>query len=184
MMDHIPLIRDIMRAPSRALGLDMDIYEGMALLRSNHATALPVQDEQGHLVGILTEKDCLRVLSHNAYNSYHLMAGGAIKEYMSPVKTVLTTDMDLFRATSLFLETNFTNLPVLEEDQLVGCVSRQDMLQAIIGMQKKLMDGKTKSEAYLKTLNHPESLGDMMVLVGTQSKEQLVEVLSKRHLNQ
>lgn len=183
-MESIPLVRQIMRAPSHPLRKDMDIYEGMAALRENHAAAHPVQDETGRLVGILTEKDCLRVLSHNAYDSYHLMAGGKILEYMSPVKTTLSPEMDLFRATTLFLESNFTNLPVLENDQLIGCVSRQDMLQAIIDMQKKLMKDKKKSEAYMKTLKHPDSLGDMMVLVGTQSKKQLVEVLSKRHLNE
>ncbi len=182
-MEAIPIIRDIMRAPSAGLTVDMDIYQGMAALRNKHAAALPVQDAEGQLVGILTEKDCLRVLSHNAYDSYHLMAGGKIQEYMSPVKAVLHADMDLFRGTSLFLETNFTNLPVMEEGRLVGCVSRQDMLQAIIDMQKKLMSNKQKSDSYMKTLKHPDSLGDMMVLVGTQSKDQLVEVLSKRHLN-
>jgi len=180
-MERIPVARDIMYGPSHLVHPDMDIYEAMALLHKRKSPAAPVVDAQYHVVGILTEKDCLRVLSSGAYDFCDVMFGGKVAEYMSEMTMTLTPEMDLFAVAASFLESNFTFLPVVEGDRLVGCVSRHGMLRAILNLEKRLSADKAHDRAVRELLDHPSSIGDMLTLVGSQSKRQLRAVLSKRH---
>ncbi|MBI2432000.1 MAG: hypothetical protein HYV26_03935, partial [Candidatus Hydrogenedentes bacterium] len=45
--------------------------------------------------------------------------------------------MDLFTIADAFLQTNFTCLPVLDNEKLVGCVCRRRMLAAITTLQQQ-----------------------------------------------
>ena len=68
-MDKVPTARDCMVATSQfTLTPDTDVYKAIKVLVAKHASGAPVVDENGMLLGILTEKDCLRVLSRSAYD--------------------------------------------------------------------------------------------------------------------
>ena len=53
---------DIMARSEMTLSPDTDIYEGMALLLKHRLTGVPVVDSSSTLRGMLTERDCLKVV--------------------------------------------------------------------------------------------------------------------------
>lgn len=177
-MKKVPTARDCMSIWFVTLRPEMDVYEAIDILASKRASGAPVLDADGNLIGILTEKDCLRVISNEAYD--HLV-GGTVADYMSEVKGMVTVDMDLFSVAREFLNTNFAVLPVLEDGKPVGRISRQDMLRGIQCVQRQDALEKAKYAEDLKTMQSPKSINDLQRLAANQRPENLAALLSNRH---
>ncbi len=90
------------------------------------------------LVGVLSEKDCLRLVSNEAWfaQNGHEPPTGTVGDYMTRnVRTVKPTT-DLIALAQLFLQNNYRRLPVIDDDLLVGQVSRRDVLKGIQRMRR------------------------------------------------
>lgn len=176
-MKRVPIARECMAGWYVILRPDMDVYEAIDLLASKRASGAPVVDADGMLLGVLTEKDCLRVLTNSTYGE---LATGAVADYMSEVKHTLTPEMDLFTVAREFLATNFAVLPVLEGGKPVGRISRQNMLRTIIQMQKQIRDTKAKVEDDLRAKQRPSSITDLQRLVGSTPPEAVAALMRDR----
>ena len=176
-MHKIPTARDCMSTWFTTLRPDMEIYEAIEVLEKKRAAGAPVLDSDGNLLGILTEKDCLRVISNGAYQD---LASGTVRDYMSEPKAIVTTDMDLFTVAKQFLDTNFAVLPVLENGKPVGRISRLDMLRGIQQMQRQLQREKVRGEQELQTQTRPKSIDQMQQLAGKLNPKHLAAVMRER----
>ncbi len=94
----------------------------------------PVVDSDGNLIGILSEKDCMKTLFES---SYYNNPGGYVKEYMSTELTTVDVHETLSNVADKFIESRFRRFPVLEGDKLVGQISRRDVLRAIDQLSKE-----------------------------------------------
>jgi len=121
-------IADIMATELVTFHPDQNINQAIHSLLEKRISGAPVVDDAGKLVGILSRKDCLRI----AFSSrYHDGWGGQVQDYMvSDVKT-LDAGLDIIAAVQLFLDASFRRFPVMREGQLVGLVSRHDILTAL-----------------------------------------------------
>ena len=82
----VPVARDIMTKKILSLSPDMSIESAISILLKNQISGAPVVDEENRLVGMLSEKDCLRIFANGAYN---VLPGGVVSKYMSTtVETV------------------------------------------------------------------------------------------------
>jgi CBS domain-containing protein len=88
----------------------------------------PFVDVAGKLVGILSEKDCMKTLMEA---SYYNNLGGYVKEYMSTEVTTIDVNDTLSNVADSFMKSRFRRFPILEGDKLVGQISRRDVLRAI-----------------------------------------------------
>ncbi|NUM53641.1 MAG: CBS domain-containing protein [Candidatus Hydrogenedentes bacterium] len=156
---------------------DMEIYEAIDVLENKRAAGAPVLDSDGNLLGILTEKDCLRVISNAAYQG---LASGCVRDYMSEPKAVVTTDMDLFTVAKQFLDTNFAVLPVLENGKPVGRISRQDMLRGIQQLQRDFARDRAREDEKLKMQSNPNSIEERQRLVGRFDPKHFAAVMRDR----
>jgi CBS domain-containing protein len=105
-----------------------EIHEAVALMLDRRVSGLPVVDEGGHLVGILTEQDCLRV----AFQShYHQAPAGTVANAMTSNPTTIDAQDDIMTAIDVFLRASFRRLPVLAGGTLVGVLSRRDALRVL-----------------------------------------------------
>lgn len=156
---------------------DMEIYEAIDVLENKRAAGAPVLDADGNLLGILTEKDCLRVTSNGAYQS---LASGTVRDYMSEPKAIVTTDMDLFTVAKQFLDTNFAVLPVLENGKPVGRISRQDMLRGIQQLQRDMVREKAREEEQLRMQSRPMSIEDRQRLAGRVGPKHFAAVMREQ----
>lgn len=124
-MTAIPTARELMGAWYVTLRPEQKLEDAIRMLVARRASGAPVLDREGQLLGLLTEKDCLRVLANSAYGE---SGGGTVVQFMSSIKRIVDADMDLFRIAGVFLESNFPVLPVVENNRLVGRLDRQQML--------------------------------------------------------
>ncbi len=85
-------------------------------------------DGQGHLVGLLSEGDCLRGILSGAY---YESAGGDVSAYMTTDVEVISPEADIIEISERFLRGRRRRLPVVEGGRLIGQVSRSDVLRAV-----------------------------------------------------
>ncbi len=157
---------------------DLPLLDAIDQLAARHATGAPVVGPRNELVGILTEKDCLRVLAGNAYGE---VAGGTVGGFMSPVKAVIHGDMDLLSIADAFLQSNFPVLPVLDGERLVGRISRQDVLQQVQRFLGQQHNERARSEeAQQASRQRPRSIDRLQRLASSHTPEQLASILKRR----
>jgi CBS domain-containing protein len=130
-MSKIPLVDDYMtRALTQFLPQE-NIHSATKTLLDKHISGAPVIDDAGTLVGVLSKKDCLKVV-YSA--SYHKDWGGRVDEYMSRDVHTIDSGTDIVAAADLFVESNFRRFPVIKDGRVIGQISRQDILRALYKM--------------------------------------------------
>lgn len=127
-MNQTPSVKDYMSINVVALSPTMDIHHAMKTLLEHQISGAPVIDEQRNLVGILSERDCLKV----AFSaSYHKDWGGRVSEYMNSEVQTVNANLDIVEMAELFLKSRYRRFPVVAGNRLVGMISRRDVLKAL-----------------------------------------------------
>ena len=127
-MSPIPVVADFMAIDLFTLSPATDIRDAVDFLLDHAISGAPVVDEKGKLVGIISEKDCLKLLAKGAN---HELPSGTVASFMTRDPRVIPPRMDIYFAAGLFLAQPFRRFPVVDEGQLVGQISRRDILRAI-----------------------------------------------------
>lgn len=110
---------------------DTEILEVIDTLLENRITGAPVLNEKKELVGLIDDKDCLRVLFDGAYHNQPV-DNKTVAHYMSNVMKTVTPDTNIFEVADLFLTTIYKRLLVVDtQGKLLGQISRRDVLRAI-----------------------------------------------------
>lgn len=122
-------VADIMATQLVTFSPDTIIHRAIHVLLEKRLSGAPVVDDSGKLVGVLSKKDCLKIVLSS---SYHQDWGGTVRDYMSPDVTTIDADTDLMSAAEFFLNSNFRRFPVLRDGRLVGQISRHDVLRSLI----------------------------------------------------
>ncbi|MGB5295323.1 MAG: CBS domain-containing protein [Thermoanaerobaculia bacterium] len=174
----IPTARDLMEKVPTTFSPGMSLVDAIETLATMHVSAAPVVDDDACFLGMLTDRDCLRIVSVSAF---HRPRGGKVADFLSPVKQAVELEMDLFRIAEIFLTTHFTVLPVLERGRLVGCINREGMLNGISFLTKVVEAEGVKVEAEAsEAVVRPSSIGDMQQAFARLSKKQLVRRVGRR----
>ena len=130
-----PEVGQYMATDEITLQPGLTINEAVDILLNFKVTGVPVLDEERKIVGMITEKDCLRLIVDSAYNNLPY-EDKTVSDYMSPVVKTISLDSDILDVANEFLTTNFRKFPVVNEHgRLVGQVSRRDILKAIRDMK-------------------------------------------------
>ncbi|WP_339756586.1 CBS domain-containing protein [uncultured Hoeflea sp.] len=129
-MSDRPRIKTYMSRELITLTPDMEINRAMHLLIDNRISGAPVLDATGNLVGMLSQKDCLKAALHA---TYYREWGDTVAGYMSGPPEALDAELDLVEAAEAFLASPFRRFPVMSEGRLVGQISRSDLLRALAG---------------------------------------------------
>jgi CBS domain-containing protein len=132
-MDKIN-VRDYMAKDLIVFRPDEDIYKAIDTLVKAEISGAPVVDDDGKLVGIISQKDCLRILANGVF---HNAPAGVVSQYMTEAVMTIDPDTDIFTVVDLFLNTVYRRIPVVENDVVVGQISRRDILRAIQHMTSK-----------------------------------------------
>lgn len=113
------------------LSPDQDITEAMALMLDRKISGAPVVDPHGNLVGLLTQRDGLTV----AYQaSYHGELSGKVSEFMTKSVETVPASMPLVEVIERFYRSPHRRFPVMDGNQLVGQISRRDVLRAVLDL--------------------------------------------------
>lgn len=119
-------VRDIMTTNIIATKKDIHLTEVMALLLRNHISGLPVEDDEGNLIGIISEIDLVNsVFSGNA-------DGTTAEEVMSKAVLSFSPDMELAELVQVFSSKRLRRVPIVDKGKVVGIVSRRDILREML----------------------------------------------------
>lgn len=139
-------VRDYMTRNLITVKPDSELFAAIQLLLSHHISGTPVVDDTGHLVGMLSEGDCLKGIIAGAY---HEEVGGQVSAYMTRELQVISPEADIFHAAQLFTQHRRRRLPVVENDRLVGQISRCDVLRPVKEFaQHELKGAMVQAEEY------------------------------------
>jgi tRNA nucleotidyltransferase (CCA-adding enzyme) len=132
---HPLTARDLMSSPVRTILPETTIAEAQRILLRYGHSGLSVVDTQGQLVGIISRRD-LDVALHHGFSH------APVKGYMTTNLKTIAPDTTLPQIESLMVTYDIGRLPVLENEQLVGLVTRTDVLRELHQERDEDEDGQ------------------------------------------
>ncbi|GAA4607540.1 CBS domain-containing protein [Actinoplanes octamycinicus] len=152
-------VRDIMTSPAQVVPADAPVESAADLMTTYAVTALPVVNADGRLIGMVSDSDLLwhRVPAephtdparHRDTMVHPGYRPGVVVEVMSEYPVTTRPGADVADAAQLMLDHDVRSLPVLADDDLVGVVSRRDILKAMIRDDRALAaDVQRRLDAY------------------------------------
>jgi CBS domain-containing protein len=145
--------KNVMAQPVITIGPDASIWEAVRLMLQNKISGLPVLDCKGSLGGIVTEGDFLRrtetgtlrrrprwiefmVGPGKLAGEYVHASGRKVGEVMTADVYSVSEDASLDDIVSLMERRRIKRVPVVREQQVVGMVTRADLLRALANAAK------------------------------------------------
>ena len=108
---------------------DQPIQDVISTIINKKIAGAPVLDDQHHLVGMISEKDCLRLIVDQAY--YNMPAETRkVSDYMTAKVQTLSPKTNIVEAAIEFLNSPIRRFPIVENGMLIGQVSRRHILRA------------------------------------------------------
>jgi len=118
---------------------DADIDDALHVMRERRVRRLPVIDEAGQMIGIVSDKDLLHaapspVTSLSVHELRYLLAKLTVKKVMSSPVITVTPDMPLEQAARIMIDNKIGGLPVVEHGQLVGIITETDIFKVLLNV--------------------------------------------------
>ena len=126
---HLPTVREFMDKFVDTLSPETDIMEAVNFLLEKRVTGALVANSEGELVGILTEFDCLKLLTLGGAD--HEIPRGKVKDFMTTEVHTIPPSMDIYYVAGLFMAEDFRRFPVVEDGHIVGAITRFDILRGV-----------------------------------------------------
>ena len=119
-------VRDYMAVDLITLTPRSKVMDAMAVFLDRGISGAPVLAD-GVLVGVLSEVDLIEVVVQDSYYNENL---GIVADFMQTEMEWVEPEMDVFSLAQRFIKRHLRRYPVIENGQLVGQISRRDVLRA------------------------------------------------------
>jgi len=113
-------ISDIMSFPVKTISPELSMREAQLFMKENHIKGIPVTEEE-KMVGILTTGDFKKVRKESQWEN-------PVKAFMNREVQIIEPGASPVEAAKLMVTHNIGHLPVLENDRIIGIISRSDTL--------------------------------------------------------
>lgn len=117
--------KDIMTTEVVAVSKDADIYRAIRMMVEKNVTGLPVIDKDRMLVGVVTEKDVLKLLYEVEDRP------GKVEDYMTKAVVAFDQETEIGTVADGLAASHFRRVPILNQGRLVGIISRKDVIKHI-----------------------------------------------------
>jgi CBS domain-containing protein len=141
------LVREVMTTPVVTVPVRWTVKQAVHLLYERDITAAPVVDDTGRMVGIVSELDLLRGEFEADPRAYLRLAAEAespppatVEEVMSPHVVTVRENDDVLELVDLMVTTGIKSVPVVRGDDLVGVVSRRDLMGILAHGDERIRD--------------------------------------------
>lgn len=138
-------VSDLMERDLSSLSQNTSMLDAIELLWAHRASGLPVLDDDGMVVGFLSEKDILRAMIPG-YVDYmdenfalpdmikikkrvKLIGADAVSEHMTKDIVSFEEEDDLNAAVVAIFKKNIHRAPVVRQGMLIGTIGRDDVLR-------------------------------------------------------
>ena len=120
------LAKDAMKCGLLTIRPYTPIYEAVEILASKNITGLPVVDDYMNLIGIVSEKDILKLLYDPKVKP------GKAEEFMTEEVVSFNQNDSLLDVCDCLINNNFRRVPILDQGRVVGIISRADIIVYIL----------------------------------------------------
>ncbi|MEZ5843692.1 MAG: CBS domain-containing protein [Hyphomicrobiaceae bacterium] len=161
--------QDVMTRNVATVKADAAVREIAALMVEKHISGLPVVDESGRIVGIISESDLMhraevgteakrkwwfRIFADadSAAREYAKSHGLRARDVMSSKVVTVRHDADLADVADILDRHHIKRVPVLEDGRLAGIVSRGDLVRALSSAKVTRAERKIDNASLLKVL--------------------------------
>ncbi len=131
------LVRDRMSSDPITITPTISFPEGFRIMRERGIRHLPVVDERGKLIGIVTQTDLLHASPSTAttlsvFEMSYLLANLHVREVMSSPVVTVSEEAPLEEAARLMVEKKIGCLPVMRDGDLVGMITEIDIFETFV----------------------------------------------------
>jgi acetoin utilization protein AcuB len=137
-------VKDAMSKDPFTIDPEAPLATAMDVMRTRQLRHLPVVDDAGQLIGIITDRDLRQACFAPAVAEY-LSAGARrgirqaaqaledlrVRDFMTWVVVTVHPDASLAHAALIMSERRVGSLPVVDHGRLVGMLTERDMLEAL-----------------------------------------------------
>ncbi|QOZ30172.1 hypothetical protein XH93_36635 [Bradyrhizobium sp. CCBAU 51753] len=134
---------------------DASVIDAIRTMLSHHISGLPVIDQDGALIGILSEGDFIRRVevgtekrrgrwlamlagTNRVALDFARQHGRKVRQIMSPKPIAVEEDTPLEQVVQLMESHGVTRFPVMRDNELVGMVTRTDFMTAVAALRLDL----------------------------------------------
>jgi len=154
---------DVMTGELLSVRPDASVFEAIRVMLDHRISGLPVIDDAGRLIGILTEGDLLRRSETGTERhrprwleilmgpgrmagEYVRTHGRKVGEIMTREVVSVTPESGLNEIVELMERRRIKRVPVLDGDKLVGIVTRADLLRALARTREEQQASPTSDD--------------------------------------
>jgi len=162
-------VKEVMTSPVISVPSDSSILQAIQIMLQRHISGLPVVDKDARLVGIVTEGDFLRraetgtqrrrprwleflVGPGRLADEYTRSHGRKVQEIMTADPITVTEETPLEEVVRIMEKHRIKRLPVVRGDDLVGIVSRANLMHALAGVARDIKPATTSDQAIREAL--------------------------------
>jgi len=134
-------VKDVMTKDVVSVKKDTPIYEAMELMRKNDITGMPVIEDDMTLVGVITEKDVLRLFYADEDEKNKTV------DFFMTRPAVSYRENESLRSVCDFMMINyFRRVPVIsKKGKLVGIISRPDIIDYILEQRRQRAEVRSET---------------------------------------
>lgn len=120
------MAKDVMSSPVKTIAAVKPIRDAERLMLRHGHTGLPVVDDAGNLAGVVSLRDVEKARRHGLEHA-------PVKSVMKSRVISVAPDTPVDEIQELMIERDIGRVPVLEEQNLVGIITRSDLLGLLYG---------------------------------------------------
>lgn len=105
------------------------IFDAIKALLDRSISGATVLDDEGHVVGVISEMDCLQAILSGIY---HGEAGGTVGDIMTKEVETVDEEANLLDVAQQLIDGHRRRFPVVHHGKFVGQVSCRSLLRAVI----------------------------------------------------
>ncbi len=138
------LVAEIMTSEPVTIEPTSTVEAALRLMSELEFHQLPVLSEQGHLIGIINQRDCQRAMGLDPWCGPQAdsdVSVAEVRDYMRPAPVVVEPRTPVQEAARLMTMHHLRCLPVMRDESLVGILTVSDLLIAFMQTLHKFEDG-------------------------------------------
>jgi CBS domain-containing protein len=157
-------VRDVMTSPVVSIDPESSVLEAVRIMLQRHISGLPVIDKRGRLSGMITEGDFLRRAETGTQRrrprwlefllgpgrlaeEYTRSHGRKVHEIMTTNAVTVTEEVPLDEVVRLMEERRIKRLPVVRGNEVIGIVSRANLVHALAGLARDAKPTSSSDQA-------------------------------------
>ena len=157
-------VKDVMTSPVVSIEPDAPVLQAVQIMLQRHISGLPVVDKEGRLVGIVTEGDFLRraetgterrrprwleylIGPGRLADEYTRSHGRRVSEIMTADPLTVSEETSLDEVVRVMEKRQIKRLPVVRGNEVVGIVSRANLVHALAGLVREIKPTAASDQA-------------------------------------